>query len=865
MNRSGLIKFLVLLVGISMFLLLTVSSFTPARSAFMGAPCDPKLCTPTYPPKVTDTATYPPKVTPSNTYPPKPSHTPVIPSSTSTPKPTVIYWTSTPTASLTATTTSTPTDTATLKPTVLGITSTTIPTVTRTLVPAIPIFQPTVTLQPLTINYLFPSVDLYVTGMEVSQAIQVYGTNGLLDNSIPLVARKKTIIRVYVKMNGPTYSDVTGRLTITGGGSPGRVHLPIAYNPSGTIRVGSYGSQREYENSTLNFIMDSDEVYSGNRHLSVTIYFVSGRSEINTANNTFTMDIRFQEVPAISFFGVSYGNDGTDLHVPFLAAPSWSDMLAHAAIAKNMSPVANFSVGYFPGLGTSPLMVPDLEFAREWADRMLARPEYSTSRIYLLQPEGDCGCGLASGRRMNGQNATGISTGSIMAQEVAHSYGMWWHAVAPEHPADLANPLYPFPHGSMGSQIGVKTEPGFTLFMPLYSYGSIHIHDFMSYGPSPTWVSPFTYCTYLNTLTSGAVTCPSGAERASVPAAPIVLKPGLHTAALARVTYLYVAGILNPDGTASFEPFEQMTSTQDISQVPSGDAYHLVFKSAGDQVLKDIPFTPVETHHDEVKPSVLFNLTVPYPSGTASIQLFKNGNVLAKKFVSAHTPKVHFDLAGNDQQMSGSHNFKWTAGDVDGDPLIYSIEYSPDNGSSWLTLNVGLTSTTADVNFDALPGTTQGLLRIVASDGVNTSEARSTGTFRVERKTPVITSISGDATTYQGQPVFAEVTAYDWEDGSITDPAAIAWSSNLDGALGSGPWIAPGDLSVGEHTITASVVDSDGNTVSKSIHIKVLAADNPVVTGPVSFYAVAIKYGAVLLGIIIILTVAFMLLKRKKR
>jgi hypothetical protein len=451
-----------------------------------------------------------------------------------------------------------------------------------------------------------------------------------------------------------------------------------------------------------------------------------------------------------------------------------------------------------------------------------------------------------------------------MAQEVAHSYGMWWHAVATEHPADLSNLLFPYPHGSVGTQVGVKTEPGFSLFMPLYSYGSIHIHDFMSYGPSPTWVSPFTYCTYLNTLTSGAVTCLSGTEKAYKPFAPGAGNSGLRTAALARVTYLYVAGTLNPDGTASFEPFEQMKSTQDISQVPSGDAYHLVFKSAGDQVLKDIPFTPVETHHDEVNPTVLFNLTVPYPSGTASILLVKNESVLAEKIVSAHAPTVQFDYAGNDQLLSGTHSFNWTAEDADGDPLIYSIEYSPDNGASWLTLNVGLTSTTTDVNFDALPGTKQGLLRIVASDGVNTSEASSTGTFSVDRKAPVITSISSDATTYQGQPVYAEVTVYDWEDGSITDPAAITWSSNLDGSLGSGPWIAPGDLSVGEHTVTTTVSDSDGNTVSRSMHIQVLAADIPAATGPVSMVGVEFKYGAAGLAIIVILAAAIMLLKRKK-
>lgn len=856
MTRSGLVRLWVLLLAVAMLLTSILSGFTPGLNVHAQVICDhfnnPCTDTPAYPTKESETPTYPPKVSETPTDPPEPSLTTVIqePSQTSTLKPTVIYRSSTPT------------DTATLKPTVLGITSTSLSTVTATLVPAIPISQPTYTVQPQSLRTL-PFVDLLVTGIEVTQAIQIFGTSSPLDNSIPLVSRKKTVVRVYVRIDRANYSDVTGRLTVTGGGSPGRIHSPIAYNPSGTITGDWRGSDRNYESSTLNFILDQDEVLSGDRHLSVTVYFNRGRLDSNLANNTSTLDIHFQPVPSISIYGVAYGNDGTELDTPFLAAPPWSDMLAHAAIAKNMAPVSNLNVWYFPGMVGGARMFPNLELAREWADRMLARPEYSSNRIYLLQPEGDCACGGALRRRLNGQNARGVSTGTIMAQEVAHSYGMGWHAVSSEHPADYPNSLFPWIHSSVGTQVGAKTEPLFAAMNPLPGRVN-HLHDFMSYGPSPSWVSPFTYCDYLTTLTSRAVTCPAGAERAKqLPVPPA--KTAIHTADIAQGTYIYIAGTLFPDGTTSFEPFEQMTSVENISRIPAGDAYHLVFMSADAIILRIIPFTPVETHHAEINPTLLFNLTVPYPSKTSSILLQHNGQTLAERNVSPHAPSVQFDFAGNDQVLKGTQTFNWSADDADGDALIYAIEFSRDHGNSWLTLNVGMTTPAADVNFDALPGTQLGMLRIVASDGVNSSEARSTGLFRVEPKKPVITSISDDTTTYQGQPVYAEITAFDWEDGSITEPAAITWASDRDGSLTSGPWIAPGELSAGEHTLTATVRDSDGNTTSKSMHISVLPADTRTAGGPVSIYAALLKYGAILLGVVILLAGATLVFRQKKK
>ena len=63
-------------------------------------------------------------------------------------------------------------------------------------------------------------------------------------------------------------------------------------------------------------------------------------------------------------------------------------------------------------------------------------------------------------------------------------------------------------------------------------------------------------------------------------------------------------------------------------------------------------------------------------------------------------------------------------------------------------------------------------------------------------------------------------TLADTEDGSIS--GTIAWTSSLDGAIGTGASISTA-LSPGTHTITATVTDSDTNVDTDTISITVTA------------------------------------------
>ena len=82
-----------------------------------------------------------------------------------------------------------------------------------------------------------------------------------------------------------------------------------------------------------------------------------------------------------------------------------------------------------------------------------------------------------------------------------------------------------------------------------------------------------------------------------------------------------------------------------------------------------------------------------------------------------------------------------------------------------------------------------------------------------------ITSPADGTVVDQGTTVSFSGTASDPEDGDLT--ASIAWTSSLDGAIGTGGSFSTSTLSMGTHTITSSVTDSGGATRTASIGLTI--------------------------------------------
>lgn len=131
------------------------------------------------------------------------------------------------------------------------------------------------------------------------------------------------------------------------------------------------------------------------------------------------------------------------------------------------------------------------------------------------------------------------------------------------------------------------------------------------------------------------------------------------------------------------------------------------------------------------------------------------------------------------------------------------------------------------------PGTHTITASVTDSDGNSNSDTISITISQSPPgpQPPVVTITSGAGTYSEGDTVVLTATATDAEDGTIT--GNLTWSSNLDGSIpGSGGTVSTNSLSVGTHTITALVTDSDGNSVSDTISVTVETPVNnpPLVT-----------------------------------
>jgi hypothetical protein len=159
-----------------------------------------------------------------------------------------------------------------------------------------------------------------------------------------------------------------------------------------------------------------------------------------------------------------------------------------------------------------------------------------------------------------------------------------------------------------------------------------------------------------------------------------------------------------------------------------------------------------------------------------------------------------------------SVTFTGTATDTQDGDLAASLAWTSDldgaigAGASFplTSLSVGTHLITASVtDSHGAPGSAQ----ITISVDANTAPVVA------------ITSPADGSSSTETDPVTFTGTATDGEDGDLA--ASLTWTSDLDGAIGTGATFALTTLSVGTHVITASVVDSHGAGGSALISLTV--------------------------------------------
>ena len=158
--------------------------------------------------------------------------------------------------------------------------------------------------------------------------------------------------------------------------------------------------------------------------------------------------------------------------------------------------------------------------------------------------------------------------------------------------------------------------------------------------------------------------------------------------------------------------------------------------------------------------------------------------------------------------------FAGTALDVTDGDLTAALRWTSDRDGA-IGTGAGFATTKLSIGTHVVTAS-------VADTGGLTARAQRTVVVRPPNVPPAIAVVvpAPQATLLTARPALLVAAATDVEDGNLG--ASVRWTSSRDGVLGSGAALVVPSLSVGTHTLTASVTDADGAAASASVVVAVV-------------------------------------------
>jgi hypothetical protein len=363
--------------------------------------------------------------------------------------------------------------------------------------------------------------------------------------------------------------------------------------------------------------------------------------------------------------------------------------------------------------------------------------------------------------------------------------------------------------------------------------------DVMSYcssAPLDLWISSYTYGalrTAINARFGVGGPGPAPGGRAFNPA-----RGGLRPAAPnAAGDWIFIRGLVDfAADTAQFQPFVTV-SLADAPDAPPVGEYIIVMLDANGNILSQAPFQPDQSVVEDDDQANVGSFIVPAPANPAlhQVQLFHLTKLVATITAGASVPAVSSvaltSTNGASYPGTGPLVITWAASDSDpAAQLTYALQYSPDGGATWQTLVVDWPDTAFQVDSSELPASSQGLIRVIVTDGFNTGAPFNSAPFNVQSQPPTVNidSPQNDSVFTVDQQLVLAATVNDPQDGFL-DGASVQWADDLAGPLGSGDslYLEADALIEGRHLITVTATDSLGLANSASVEIIVLADPQP--------------------------------------
>lgn len=695
-----------------------------------------------------------------------------------------------------------------------------------------------------------PRARLGIAGMELTQSIQYSGAAGTTfgdDNSVPLVALKTLVARVYPVAHAGLFSDsltgsrVTGELILAHGdrvvyrtgptrAEGARVGPQQSLDRtlwdedfSGLVPSSSLAALRRFVlNSSLNFIVPAYYCRGSRTTISVRLWRADD-GPMSSYHATTSSVVTFLAVPAprVSLVRVNWTDAAGNV-----TKPSDASMLATTSLAERMLP--------FPYLETTIL---GLEENRSGA---FAAPSAASGGCNLAWQSllsslavtkiftalfglGDIVFGMvpnavvpAAGGSVNSGCSIGsagciIGFNTSFAHELGHQYGRPHVAVAGDASSDPSYPNYGGDTKSIG-EVGIDTgtSPP-TLFDPATS------DDLMSYGQNQ-WISPYTYQKILDGWDSHAFVSADAQHVRSILVVGIRLHRGVRDTRRVEIRQAHLVTAVGPPPKhigATMSPLSidlldgsgKILATHHCFYVPAHGGSCGCGCSA-------------EMVSPEREPYLDMHEAIELPGDEVAALSFHRGGEPFARLEAGGAPRV--EIAGPErrdgslavQLQTQAPLPRQNSGDGSTSaPVSVVVLFSGDDGATWQPVAFDPPNGEVLVDADRLPGGERCRFRAVATAGLRAAHADTEPFELAPCRRKLHLDLPGDSCGIKPGPVALRAFV-DSRGRGAPAPQEIRWTSSLDGELGFGRELVA-QLGEGRHEITATAPDGIGGSLAE--------------------------------------------------
>lgn len=622
---------------------------------------------------------------------------------------------------------------------------------------------PTPPIEPAGAGLLVP-VKLSCDGVEVTQAIQD------MPHSVPLIANKRTVVRVYLSAATPSALTVQGMLKVRRAGSHGKWRFVPSLGPVTILPAenGHLRLKRENESKSLNFILPASTTSAGSWDIRLALAFQTAPYRLLLPPHDARRTATFVASPPlrVRIIGIRFQ--------PGAVQPSPLDFTLIRSWLERAYPVASieWSQVTVDGPLPWPFFASDINaFVRGIRTTDVLGGVDARTHYYGLVSDGGGGFfmrGLASGipgmpdPSTVASGPTGVNTwgwdtdGSYGDWYTGHEFGHTFGRFHAEFCGAGGGAPYPFVNGQLSNADGAFV--GFDVGDPANGLAVRALpgpiwHDVMSYC-SFQWLSSFTYTGIRDRLVQEDA-LPAGAVPPLMAGGPRARRG--RSTAMAKSSAIHVVATLNltratgrlqhvtpvPAVPAGQRALKAARTGRGMASLTPGGQAALRLIGARDKVLGEFPATIIPDACLNPGDDVTGIVDAFLPAANASrLELVLNSQVVDTFTPTGQARPVASVRAERPARRRGEP----APADEDRDPVItwteagrraaaparaveegprYTVQVSADGGVTWQTVGFGLREPRVTLDRELLGDAETVKIRITSTNGFRSASTET--------------------------------------------------------------------------------------------------------------------------------------------